>query len=163
MSTAAVLAQYMSIESQLSYVELQCTLWNNKATAMSSKLSKMEKQEDKWESASDTAEEAYDDPSKELKIKGEVFKTKVENAGGACGRQRPYISLNRQEFAESYANRKVPDFDADLLEEYTDLDMEFSTMAAMYDTLKEELQAQKDGLKETVSSEASDTHMLNGG
>ncbi len=46
------------------------------------------------------------------------------------------------------------------MEEHTDRDIEYSTMVAMYDTLKEELQAQADGLKETMSTEAQDTHTL---
>ena len=33
-------------------------------------------------------------------------------------------------------------------------------MVNMYDTLQDELQAQADGLKETIGTEAQDTHML---
>ncbi len=159
MAVAGLLAQYMSIKSQLSYVQLQDTRWNNMATAMSKKLSEMEKYEEKWESQSETASENYVSDEKSVTLDGQTIKQKGMKGAGACisGWQ-----LDVDQFAEKYASAKVKKFDPDKLEEYTDLDMEYSAMVAMYDTLLEELKAQADGTKQQLSTEAQDNHMLGG-
>ena len=159
MSTDGLLAQYMSINSQLSYVELQCTRWNNLATAMSEKLSQQENYEEKYESAKDTAEEAWYDDGKSLVLKNSTYLTSNTDVNNNHANRAPnYDDVDAMK--EDYAKAKVPKFDPSKLEEYTDLDMEYSTMVAMYDTLKDELQAQKDGIKDQLSSDAQDTHML---
>lgn len=90
------------------------------------------------------------DDTKEFKAGGTVF----QNSSGGGHK------YSRELACSLYANAKVPKFDPDLLDEYTELDMEYSTMVNMYDTLQDELQAQADGLKETIGTEAQDTHML---
>ncbi len=161
MAVAGLLSQYMSVKAQLSYVELQDTRWNNLATAMSKKLAEQEKGQEKWDSAYDSADEACNDPSKELKLKGNTIIEKGEAGQSLNSRikDRSY-KMDQDKLCSLYASKKVPKFDPELLDEYTDLDMEYSTMVAMYDTLLEELQAQADGLKERTSTEAQDTHIL---
>ena len=158
MAVAGLLAQYMSINSQLSYVELQDTRWNNLATAMSKKLKEQENLEGKWESSSDSADEAWGD-TKEVKLKsGEIIKNSSATGAGAC--KGKWRGMARNVFAKSVAFNKVPKYDPDKLEEYAELDMEYSTMVAMYDTLLEELKAQKDGLGEQLKTDSQDTHLL---
>lgn len=161
MSTDGLLAQYMSINSQLSYVELQCTRWNNLATAMSEKLSQQEGYEEKYESSMAKAEDSWYDDGKNLVLKDDTYlesNTDVNN--NHAKRVQNGHPQDIDAFKSQYAKSAVPKFNQSLLDEYTELDMEYSTMVAMYDTLKEELQAQKDGIKDQLSSDAQDTHML---
>lgn len=149
MAVAGLLAQYMAVKNQLSYCQLQDTRWNDLATAMSKKLSQQENYQSKWDDSSAAFYDSWDD-TKEFKANGTVF----QNSSGGGHK------YSRELACSLYANAKVPKFDPDLLDEYTELDMEYSTMVNMYDTLQDELQAQADGLKETIGTEAQDTHML---
>ena len=153
MAVSGLLAQYMAVKNQLNYNHQQQIRWNNMATAMSKKLSSQESAEEKWQSSS---ESCYDDwnQSKAFIAKGTTFQD-TSNAHPA--------GYSRALAASLYANAKVPKFDSDLLEEYTELDMEYSTMQAMYDTLCTELEAQEGALKEQLGTEAQDTHLLGGG
>lgn len=149
MAVAGLLAQYMAVKNQLSYCQLQDTRWNDLATAMSKKLSQQENYQSKWDDSSAALYDSWDD-TKEFKAGGTVF----QNSSGGGHK------YSRELACSLYANAKVPKFDPDLLDEYTELDMEYSTMVNMYDTIQDELQAQADGLKETIGTEAQDTHML---
>ena len=116
---------------------------------MSKKLSQQENYQSKWDDSSAAFYDSWDD-TKEFKANGTVF----QNSSGGGHK------YSRELACSLYANAKVPKFDPDLLDEYTELDMEYSTMVNMYDTLQDELQAQADSLKETIGTEAQDTHML---
>lgn len=155
MAVSGLLAQYLAVKNQLDYVHLQQTRWNNMATAMSQKLSTQESAEEKWQSSS---ENAYNDWSstKEFKAQGEV----MQNKDGIV--QGKYKGYDRAKFAEVYASKAVPKFDSELLEEYTELDMEYSTMQSMYDTLCTELEAQESSLKEQLGKDAQDNHLIGG-
>lgn len=166
MAVAGLLAQYMSVKNQLTYCEQQKTRWDNLATAMTKKLSEQEKGEEKWNSQYDSAESACNDTT-ELKLNGNVVLKKEDSGYGGWkpSRVANRCGLNtssKEAFASSFASKKVPKYDPALLEEYTDLDMEYETMSAMYETLVTELEAQRDGLKERVSADAQDTHILGG-
>lgn len=150
MAVSGLLAQYLAVKNQLNYNQLQQTRWNNMATAMSKKLSDQSTAEDKWLSASESAFDSAFDPSKEIVYQGNTYKAKEVKCQEDAARK----------IATQYANAKVPKFDSELLEEYTDLDMEYSTMQAMYDTLCTELEAQEGSLKEQLGTEAQDTHLL---
>ena len=152
MAVSGLLAQYLAVKSQLNYNQLQQTRWNNMATAMSKKLSSQESLEEKWQSSS---EDCYDswNQSKAFIAKGTTFQNS-SNAHPA--------GYSRELAASLFANAKVPKFDSDLLEEYTELDMEYSTMQSMYDTLCTELETQEGALKEQLGTEAQDTHMIGG-
>ncbi|GEM_PF-1986658 len=153
MAVSGLLAQYLSIQSQLTYYETQQTRWNDMSTAMSKKLSAQENQETKWESASGTVEDKWSDSNGNLSFKGETFL--VSGKGYAS-----YANKNMAEIATTYANKKVSKYDPDLLEEYSALDIEYSTMSNMYDTLITKLESEKDALKQQLGTEAQDTHML---
>ena len=152
MSTNALLAQYLSIESQISACELQKTRWSNLQEAMSKKLSEQETAEEKWGSASDKVEEVWGDNSASLIYKNTTYWNKGAHPSFAV----------KQSAATAYANAKVPKFDKEKLEEYSDLDMEYSTMVNMYETLLTELDAQKEGTKTRLESDAGDNHIIGG-
>lgn len=150
MAVSGLLAQYLAVKNQLNYNQLQQTRWNNMATAMSKKLSTQTSLEEKWQSSSETCYDSWGQ-TKEFKAKGTVFQ---DGSGvNKCG-------YSRELAASLFANAAVPKFDSELLEEYTELDMEYSTMQSMYDTLCTELEAQEGSLKEQLGTEAQDTHLL---
>ena len=165
MAVAGLLAQYMSVKNQLTYGEQQKTRWDNLATAMTKKLSEQEKGEEKWNSQYDSADSACNDTT-ELKLNGNIVLQKKDDTHPTFARRvvkgMGLSTAGQAQFASSFASKKVPKYDPALLEEYTDLDMEYETMAAMYETLVTELEAQRDGLKERVSTDAQDTHILGG-
>jgi len=153
MAVAGLLAQYLAIKNQISYYEVQNTRWNDLSTAMAKKVSGQENLQSKWDSASGTVEDKWSDENGNVSYQGETFLLK----GSPTGK---LLRATKEEVARSYADRKVPNYDPDLLEEYTALDMEYSTMTSMYETLLDELQAQADGLKEQLGTEAQDNHLL---
>ncbi len=153
MAVAGLLAQYMAIKNQLSYYELQDTRWNDLAAAMTKKVSEQETSQGKYDDHSGSLYDSWGQ-TKEFKAGGVTFQDKN-------GNHPNHIGVNSIAVCESYAHAKVPKFDAEKLDEYTNLDIEYQTMVNMYDTLIEELTAQADSLKEQLSTEAQDTHMLN--
>ena len=154
MAVAGLLAQYLAIKAQISEYEVQNTRWNDLATAMAKKLSGQENLQTKWDSASGTIDEKWHAESGgDLSYGEDTFMI----GGSGYGK---YSRCDKEEIARSYANRKVPNYDPDKLEEYTALDIEYSTMTSMYETLLDELNAEADGLKEKLGTEAQDTHQL---
>ena len=145
-NVSALLAQYLSVKSQISYNQLQSTRWSDLQSSMASKLSRQQQAESKWVESYDKAEEKIQ--------KGEKVeaKNKVINESGETD--------GVEEKAYEYAELMVPEYDPDRLEEYADLDMQYSLMQSTYDTLLEQLQAQGDSLKTTLSNGAKDTGML---
>ena len=145
--TSALLAQYLSVKSQIGYYQLEETKWANLHENMAAKLSRQTTAEGKWESSSDAAEEACSDKDKEIK----GFKSKGEEITK---------SKEVQRIAISYANSKVPQYDPTKLEEYAALDIEYDMMQSTYDTLLDELNAQAESLKTQLGNAAKDTGML---
>lgn len=145
--TSALLAQYLSVKSQIGYYQLEETKWANLHENMAAKLSRQTSAEGKWESSSDAAEEACSDKDKEIK----GFKAKGEEITN---------SKQVQKIAISYANSKVPQYDPTKLEEYAALDIEYDMMQSTYDTLLDELNAQAESLKTQLGNAAKDTGML---
>ena len=145
--TSALLAQYLSVKSQIGYYQLEETKWANLHENMAAKLSRQTSAEGKWESSSDAAEEACSDEDKEIK----GFKAKGKEITN---------SKEVQRIAVSYANSKVPEYDPTKLEEYAALDIEYDMMQSTYDTLLDELNAQAESLKTQLGNAAKDTGML---
>lgn len=150
MDVSALLAQYLSVKSQIGYYQLEETKWANLHENMAAKLSKQTSAEGKWESSSDAAEEACFDDDKSLKIQNNEVKSKSQTIS----------SQKAQKYAISYANWKVPQYDPEKLEEYAALDIEYDMMQSTYDTLLEELNAQAESLKSQLGNATKDTGML---
>ena len=147
---SALLAQYLSVKSQIGIYQLEQTKWANLHENMSAKLSRQTSAEGKWESSSDYIEESYS--QKNITVNGEVVATSQENCH--------WSAATVQEKATIYANYRVPQYDPEKLEEYAALDIEYDMMQSTYDTLLEELNAQAETLKSTLSEATKDTGML---
>ena len=143
---SALLAQYLSVKSQISYNQLQQTKWADLHESMSAKLSKQTKAEEQWQEAYDTAEDKVLN-KEELKYKGTTL--------NYSGMQGDVASI-----AYKYAELKVPNYDPEKLDEYAELDMQYDLMQTTYDTLLEELNAQSESLKTTLGNATKDTGML---
>ena len=148
---SALLAQYLSVKSQIGIYQLESTKWANLHENMSAKLSRQTSAEEKWESSSDAAEEACGATDKEIKVKGKTI----------LGKPHPVQDANAtQIYATSYANLSVPQYNPDKLEEYAELDIEYDMMQSTYETLLEQLNAQAETLKSQLSESTKDTGML---
>ncbi len=147
---SALLAQYLSVKSQIGIYQLEQTKWANLHENMSAKLSRQTSAEGKWESSSDAAEAACSEDDKSLKIGNEIVKNKSETLSSA----------KVQSYATKYADWKVPAYDPEKLEEYAALDIEYDMMQSTYDTLLEELNAQAESLKSQLGNATKDTGML---
>lgn len=142
-NTAASLANLLGINADLNYYTQQSIFWNAKYEANSAKLQEQVKYEEKWQNAFDSACPA----DKDLKIGGKVF-VKEGNTN--------------EMIADKYAHAKVDKYNEELSLELAELDIEYDTMKTMYDTLMEELRAQKDAAKSVTQTNAQDTGLLQG-
>ena len=139
-NTAALLGNLLNTNADINYYTQQSIYWNAKYEANSAKLEKQTKYEEKWEAAYDSA----------------IDNTKELTAGGIK------VSANNKNemLADKYAHAKVKQYDEELSLELADLDIEYDTMKTMYDTMLEELRAQKDSEKQATSTAAQDTGLL---
>ena len=139
-NTAALLGNLLNTNADINYYTQQSIFWNAKYEANSAKLEKQVKYEEKWESAFDSA----------------IDNTKELTAGGIT------VSANNQNemIADRYAHAKVKQYDEELSIELADLDIEYDTMKTMYDTMLEELRAQKESETSATSTAAQDTGLL---
>lgn len=139
-NTGALLGNLLNTNADINYYTQQSIFWNAKYEANSAKLEKQTQYETKWESAFDSAI----DNTRELK------------AGGVT-----ICEGNKNEMlADKYAHAKVKQYDEELSLELADLDIEYDTMKTMYDTMLEELRAQKETEKSATSTAAQDTGLL---
>ena len=139
-NTAALLGNLLNTNADINYYTQQSVFWNAKYEANSAKLEKQVKYEEKWESAFDSAI----DNTKELTVGG--IKVSANN--------------KNEMLADKYAHAKVKQYDEELSLELADLDIEYDTMKTMYDTMLEELRAQKESEKSATSTAAQDTGLL---
>ena len=142
-NTAASLANLLGINADLNYYTQQSIFWNAKYEANSAKLQEQVKYEEKWQNAFDSACPA----DKDLKIGGKVWVKKGNT---------------NEMIADQYAHAKVDKYNEELSLELAELDIEYDTMKTMYDTLMEELRAQKDAAKSVTQTNAQDTGLLQG-
>ena len=139
-NTAALLGNLLNTNADINYYTQQSIFWNAKYEANSAKLKKQVNYEEKWESAFDSA----------------IDNTKELTAGGIK------VSANNKNemLADKYAHAKVKQYNKELSLELADLDIEYDTMKTMYDTMLEELRAQKESEKSATSTAAQDTGLL---
>ena len=142
-NTAASLQHLLGINADINYYTQQSIFWNAKYEANSAKLEEQVKYEEKWENAFESACNA----DKDLKIGGKVW-VKEGNTN--------------EQIADAYAHAKVAKYDEELSLELAELDIEYDTMKTMYDTMLEQLRAQKEGAKTATSTAAQDTGLLQG-
>ena len=143
-NTAALLGNLLTVNADVNYYTQQQIYWSNKYKANSAKLAKQVKYEEKWEAQYDSAMDSG--RSSALKMNGYVFLDKEVAGSDAQARQ--------------WADYKVSEYDEELSLELADLDIEYDTMKTMYETLLEELRAEKDADKQATSTAAQDTCLL---
>ena len=141
-NTAALLGTLLNTNAEINYYTQQQIYWSGKYEANSTKLEKQVKYEEKWASAFDDAQNA----DKECKIGNVVWKEKDQ-------------VLNSQ-MADQYAHAKITQYDEELSLELAELDVEYDTMQTMYESMLEQLRAQKEGQKSATSNAAQDTGLL---
>ena len=175
-NTAALLGTLLNTNADINYYTQQQIFWANKQEANSKKLQKQVQYEDKWESAYDEVYNA--DGSKDVKLGAQYYVHKaVEAKDGQAGSDMSFVPVNpgtrnitghsvsedRGKAALAYANAKVQEYSQELSEELAELDIEYDTMKCMYETLLEEMRAQKDTETSATQSAAQDTCLLNAG
>ena len=143
-NTSALLSALLTCRADINYYTQQQIFWNQKYEANFAKLEDQVKLEEKWYEAYDKCMDGKDDGS------GIQFRGRTFNPNCECD-------------AIEYADLKVDQFDAEMLEYYSDLDIEYDTRKTTLETLLEELRAKEEGLKTAVSTAAQDTGMLNAG
>ncbi len=143
-NTAAQLGNLLRVNADINYYTQQSIYWNMMYEANSAKLEKQVKFEGKFEKAFDSAQDA---------------EVKVSYTGGTKEKGTVWNDTK----ASAYAHAKVAQYDEELSLELADLDIEYDTMRQMYDTLREELRAEKEADKTATSTAAQDTGLLQGG
>ena len=139
-NTAALLGNLLNTNADINYYTQQSIFWNAKYEANSAKLEKQTQYETKWESAYDSAI----DNTKEL----------------SAGNVKVAANNKNEMLADAYAHAKVSKYNEELSLELADLDIEYDSMKTMYDTMLEELRAQKESEKSATSTAAQDTGLL---
>lgn len=149
MSTAALLATLHMKTADLNYYVQQQIFWAKKYEDVSAKLNNMSNLEEKWE-------EKFDEgmcPDKKIKFDRQTYGP--DDDGN--------VKCMDEHTAKRYADSKVKGYDAAVLEELTELDIDYETQKNTYETLQKELQAEVDSLKEKVGQEAGQTYLIGGG
>jgi signal recognition particle GTPase len=141
-NVAAQLGNLLGINADINFYTQQSIYWNGLYEANQEKLEKQVSYEQKWESAYDDAQNT----DKKCQIGNQVWKDKDQVLSDAQ--------------ADAYAHAKVRQYDEALSEELAELDIEYDTMKTMYDTLLEELRAQQSTAKQSTSTAAQDTGLL---
>ncbi len=139
-NTAALLGNLLNTNADINYYTQQSIFWNAKYEANSAKLEKQTQYETKWESAFDSAI----DNTKEL----------------SAGNVKVGKGNKNEMLADAYAHAKVSKYNEELSLELADLDIEYDSMKTMYDSMLEQLRAQKESEKTATSTAAQDTGLL---
>ena len=142
MSGVASLATILRIQADLSFNTRALDNLTLEMDANTAKLEDQQKWEKKWETAFDNAQ----DEDKTCKIGNTTWKEKGE------------VLDDRR--ADAYAHAKVKKYNEELLDELTELDMEYDSRKTMLEASITELQAEKDSWKQQASTEFQDTHLL---
>lgn len=139
-NTAALLGNLLNTNADINYYTQQSIFWNAKYEANSAKLEKQTQYETKWESAFDSA----------------IDNTSEMHAGNV----KVGKGNKNEMLADAYAHAKVSKYNEELSLELADLDIEYDSMKTMYDSMLEQLRAQKESEKTATSTAAQDTGLL---
>jgi len=143
-NTSAILAQLLALKTQENIYTMDQIRWATKYESNAERLSDQEGYRDKWETKYDDAYSA--EPDKELKAGGRTFMG--SNTAGNAGRSK------------DYAYAAVPKYDPDAYDHYANLDIQYDTIKTTYETILEELSAEKEALQGKLSEAAGDTGLL---
>lgn len=144
--TAASMSQLLTLTQERNFYQMQQIYWSNEHTAMTAKVKQHEKYEKSWNNAYDKiANPNNTDDNGKVKVNGKEY-----TAGDLAA-------------AEAYADSVCKEYDEETLLELSNLEVEYESMQAMYETLLEETNARIDQQKELVKTNATDTGLINGG
>ena len=133
----------LTTKANLNYYTQQLEIWSAKYSANAEKLHKMQSLEEKWEGKYDD----FNSASKALK----VGSTKVTDDNGNA--------INGWT-AQKYADKVVYQFDRDVLDELTELDMSYDTIKTTMEAQIEMLKAQKESETTNTQEACQDTGLL---
>ena len=162
MTVAAPLCQLFKIQAEKNAIALREMINANRLDANSKKLTKMQKYQE-------TYEKAYNDVmcpenEKDIKLGGQNYVVLEKNKKGNVVATHYYdangVECNAEKAALAYAKAKAPNYDEDVLNELSDLDLEYETIKEMCETLLESLNAQRQNQQALVSERAKDTHLI---
>ena len=140
-NVAALLANHLSTGADINFFTQQSVYWSNKQEANARKLERHVKYEERWNQAYD---QAIDEPKKALEWKGVVVPSGNTDEG----------------IAHDYAEAKVEEYDYETLLECQELDVEYTTMVEMYNSMLELLKAQQETEKAALSEAAQNTGII---
>ena len=138
-NTSAQILNYLGTRADLNYAIQQQIYWADKYEANQKRLNQQTKLEEKWNKHYDDAMDV------DKEIKG------VKDKGVAmceCD-------------AVDYADSKVTQYDEALKEELAELDIEYDTLQALWETEAQNLRTRADAEKQSVATAAQDTCSLN--
>ena len=138
--TAASMSQLLTLTQERNFYQMQQIYWSNEHTAMTAKVKQHQNYETKWTKAYDEIMNRTDDKTE---VKGYTVGVKSQ--------------------AIAYADSVCKEYDEETLLELSNLEVEYESMQAMYETLLEETNARIDQQKELVKTNATDTGLINGG
>jgi len=146
-NVAALLANHLSTTADINFFTQQSIYWTNKQEGNVRKLERQQKYEAKWEKAYDEVMD-YNKEDKDFKTAtGEVVKASINDT-------------ERYDIADRHAHAKVGEYDEELLLECQELDVEYSTMVEMYNSMLELLKAQQETEKGALSEAAQNTGII---
>ncbi len=140
-NVAALLANHLSTTADINFFTQQSVYWQNKQEANARKLDRHVKYETKWENK---FEEALDNK--------QVLKARN---GFTVASGNP-----DEDIAHQYAEIEVAEYDYEMLLECQELDVEYSTMVEMYNSMLELLKAQQETEKAALSEAAQNTGII---
>ena len=143
-NTSAILAQLLAVKTQENIYTMDSIRWNAKYDANAERMSDQQGYQDKWEQKYDSAYSASDEQT--LKAGGRSYSGSV--LGGNAARSR------------AFANACVPKYDSDACAHYEALDIQYDTIKSTYETMLEELKAEKESLQSKLSEAAKDTGLI---
>jgi len=143
-NTSAILAQLLAIKTQENIYSMDSIRWNAKYNANAERMSDQQGYQDKWETKYDSAYTAGADET--LKAGGQKWSGSRTSGNAAQSRL--------------FANKCVPKYDSDACAHYEALDIQYDTIKSTYDTMLEELGAQKESLQSKLSEAAKDKGLI---
>ena len=137
----ASLAALIRTEMDISFATRELDKLSLEMDANTAKLEEQQKWEKKWEKA---FEDGQDD----------------DKAINSCGYHKEKGEHWSDAKADAYAHAKVKKYDEDLLDELTELDMDYDSRKTLLEAEITEKTAEKDSWKQETSTEFQDTHLL---
>ena len=138
-NTSAQLLNYLGTKADIAYATQQLIYWTDKHEKNQRRLDQQTKFEEQWNKHYDDAMNV-DKEIKGIKAKGEAM--------CECD-------------AIDYADSKVTQYDEDLKEELTELDINYETMKTVWEAELEVLNNRAEAEKQNLATAAQDTGTLN--